>query len=110
VYDEDDGVGMALCITRSAFPDIYAGAVERIRSGASEKELDSFICGEISKRGIPLDNLEFLGYGIPLTSTPPVPICCRWWNCSAFALNPDITAWKSPTAPTPPDASSPTVW
>jgi hypothetical protein len=68
LYDEGDNVGMALCITRSAFPDIYAGAVERIRSGASEKELDAFICGEISKRGIPLDNLEFLGYGIPLTA------------------------------------------
>jgi len=68
VYEEGDGVGMALCITRSAFPDIYAGAVERIRSGTSEKELDSFICGEISQRGIPLDNLEFLGYGIPLTA------------------------------------------
>jgi hypothetical protein len=68
VYDDGDGVGLALCITRSAFPDIYAGAVERIRSGADEKELDSFICGEISQRGIPLDNLEFLGYGIPLTA------------------------------------------
>jgi hypothetical protein len=68
MYDDGDGVGLALCITRSAFPDIYVGAVERIRSGASEKELDSFICGEISKRGIPLDNLEFLGYGIPLTA------------------------------------------
>src|SRR5690606_2463082 len=68
LYDEGDGVGMALCITRSAFPDIYAGAVERIRSGASEKELDTFICGAISQRGIPLDNLEFLGYGIPLTT------------------------------------------
>jgi hypothetical protein len=68
VYDEGDGVGLALCITRSAFPDIYAGAVERIRSGAAEKELDSFICGAISQRGIPLDNLEFLGYGIPLNA------------------------------------------
>lgn len=68
LYDEGDGVGLALCITRSAFPDIYAGAVERIRSGAAEKELDSFICGAISQRGIPLDNLEFLGYGIPLTA------------------------------------------
>ena len=68
LYDEGDGVGLALCITRSAFPDIYAGAVERIRSGASEKELDTFICGAISQRGIPLDNLEFLGYGIPLTA------------------------------------------
>lgn len=68
VYDEGDGVGLALGITRSAFPDIYVGAVERIRSGASEKELDTFICGEISQRGIPLDNLEFPGYGIPLTA------------------------------------------
>ncbi len=68
VYEEGDNVGMALCITRSAFPDIYAGAVERIRSGAAEKELDSFICGEISNRGIPLDNLESLRYGIPLTA------------------------------------------
>lgn len=68
VYDEGDGVGLALCITRSAFPDIYAGAVERIRSGSSENELDSFICREISQRGIPLDNLELLGYGIPLTA------------------------------------------
>jgi len=68
VYEEGDGVGMALCITRSAFPDIYASAVERIRSGATYTELDNLICGEISKRGIPLDNLEFLGYGIPLTA------------------------------------------
>jgi hypothetical protein len=68
VYEEGDGVGMALCITRSAFPDIYASAVERIRSGAAYSELDNLICGEISKRGIPLDNLEFLGYGIPLTA------------------------------------------
>jgi hypothetical protein len=68
VYEEDDGVGLALCITRGAFPDIYAGAVERIRSGASYNDLDSFICGAISQRGIPLDNLEFMGYGIPLTA------------------------------------------
>ncbi len=68
VYEEGDGVGLALCVTRSAFPDIYAGAVERIRSGATERELDSFICGEISQRGIALDNLESLGYGIPLTA------------------------------------------
>ncbi len=68
VYEDGDGVGMALCITRSAFPDIYASAVERIRSGAAYSELDTLTCGEISKRGIPLDNLEFLGYGIPLTA------------------------------------------
>lgn len=69
VYDDSDGLGLALFIMRSALPDIYADAVERIRSGASEKALDRFICGEISRRGIPLDNLELLGYGIPLTAS-----------------------------------------
>ena len=83
VYDEGDGVGLALCITRSAFPDIYAGAVERIRSGAAEKELDTFICGAISQRGIPLDNLEFLGYGIPLTA------------CGVELSDPDLYAARS---------------
>lgn len=68
VYEEGDGVGMALSITRSAFPDIYAGAVQRIRCHASDIDLDRFICGEISQRGIPLDNLEAMGYGIPLTA------------------------------------------
>jgi len=87
VYDEGDGVGMALCITRSAFPDIYAGAVERIRSGATEKELDSFICGEIGKRGLPLDNLEFLGYGIPLTA------------CGIELSDPDLYAARSDLLP-----------
>jgi len=87
VYDEGDGVGLALCITRSAFPDIYAGAVERIRSGAAEKELDSFICGAISQRGIPLDNLEFLGYGIPLTA------------CGIELSDPDLYAARADLLP-----------
>lgn len=68
LYEDGDGVGIALSVTRSAFPDIYAGAMERIRSDASYSELDHFICGEISKRGIPVDNLEFMGYGIPLNA------------------------------------------
>ena len=68
VSEEGDGVGIALSVTRSAFPDIYAGAVERIRSDCSYSELDDFISGAISKHGIPLDNLEFLGYGIPLNA------------------------------------------
>ncbi|MDX1992546.1 MAG: hypothetical protein SF029_09155 [bacterium] len=63
---EDDGLGIALAVTRQAFPDIYAGAVERIRAGESAAALDRFICGEITGRGIPLDNLEFMSYGIPL--------------------------------------------
>jgi hypothetical protein len=63
---EDDGLGIALVVTRQAFPDIYAGAVERIRAHLSAAELDRFICGEITRRGIPIDNLESMSYGIPL--------------------------------------------
>jgi hypothetical protein len=68
LYDDEDHVGIALWITRSVFPDIYAGAIERIRSDVTEAELDRFICGEISQQGIPLDHLEFIGYGIPLNA------------------------------------------
>jgi hypothetical protein len=67
-YEDEDSVTLALYIIRSALPHIYAGAVERIRAGAAEKELDRFICDEIGKRGIPLDNLEFMRFGIPLTA------------------------------------------
>lgn len=87
LYDEGDGIGLALCITRSAFPDIYAGAVERIRFGATERELDSFICGAISQRGIPLENLEFLGYGIPLNA------------CGIELSNPDLYATRADLLP-----------
>ena len=34
-YEEGNEAEMALCITRSVFPDIYAGAVERIRVGTT---------------------------------------------------------------------------
>lgn len=87
LYDEGDGIGLALCITRSAFPDIYAGAVECIRFGATERELDSFICGAISQRGIPLENLEFLGYGIPLNA------------CGIELSNPDLYTARADLLP-----------
>ena len=65
-YEEGDDVGMALYVTRSAFPEIYAGAVERLHAGATYAQLDTYICKEINKYGIPLDGLEAIAYGIPL--------------------------------------------
>lgn len=71
-YDEDfyhdpDGIlSMALIVTRQSFPDLYVDAVDKIRQGASYEMLDSLICEGISATGIPLDNLEYLPYGIPL--------------------------------------------
>jgi hypothetical protein len=63
---ESDPLAMALHVTRSAFPDIYALAVERMRAGAGASELDRLICDAISARGIPLNDLETIGWGIPL--------------------------------------------
>jgi hypothetical protein len=68
--DDDEGYGdplaTGLLVAREAFPDVYAGAVERIRTGATDNEIDRYLCAEISKQGIPVDDLEALGYGIPL--------------------------------------------
>jgi len=69
---EGDGLSVALYATRGAFPEIYAGAVERIRASASLMEIDRFICGAITQRGIPLDNLEMMGFGIPLSGVGAV--------------------------------------
>lgn len=63
---ESDPLDIALQVTRSAFPDIYAEAVERIRAGAVYQELDRLLCQAISAKGIPLDDLDTIGWGIPL--------------------------------------------
>ncbi len=65
---ETDPLYIALQVTRSAFPDIYAEAVERLRAGALYRELDRLLCKAISAKGIPLDDLETIGWGIPLNA------------------------------------------
>lgn len=63
---EDDTVYVALHILRRAFPDIYFDALQAIRQGASYQQIDHLVCDAIQKHGIPLDNLEWIGWGIPL--------------------------------------------
>ncbi|MBN8590628.1 MAG: hypothetical protein J0M33_02675 [Anaerolineae bacterium] len=63
---EGDTLATGLLVAREAFPDAYAGAIERIRAGMPDREIDGYLCAEISKAGIPVDDLESLGYGIPL--------------------------------------------
>ena len=65
---ETDPLTIALQVTRGAFPDIYAQAVERLRAGASYQEMDRLLCKSISAKGIPLDDLETIGWGIPLNA------------------------------------------
>jgi hypothetical protein len=61
-----DPLATGLLVTRQAFPALYAGAIERIRAGATDAEIHRYLCAEISQEGIPVDDLESLGYGIPL--------------------------------------------
>lgn len=65
---ETDPLTIALQVTRGAFPDIYAQAVERLRAGASYQKMDRLLCKAISAKGIPLDDLETIGWGIPLNA------------------------------------------
>ncbi|MBN8640101.1 MAG: hypothetical protein J0M07_32615 [Anaerolineae bacterium] len=64
-YDAEP-LHIAVQVTRGAFPDIYAEAVERLRAGAAYQEMDRLLCTAISAKGIPLDDLEAIGWGIPL--------------------------------------------
>ncbi len=65
---ETDPLTIALQVTRGAFPDLYAEAIERLRVGAAYAELDRLLCGGISAKGIALDDLEAIGWGIPLVA------------------------------------------
>ena len=66
-YDSDP-LHIALHVTRGAFPDIYAEAVERLRAGANYQAMDRLLCKAISAKGIPLDDLDTIGWGIPLSA------------------------------------------
>jgi hypothetical protein len=49
---ETDPLTIALQVTRGAFPDIYAQAVERLRSNAPRRDIDRAICQGITAKGI----------------------------------------------------------
>jgi hypothetical protein len=63
---EPDPLDIALHVTRDAFPDVYAEAVGQIGLGAAYADLDRLICKAITVRGIPLDDLYMMNWGIPL--------------------------------------------
>lgn len=64
----DGGLGLAMRVIRDSFPMIYVQVVEQLHEGHSWDDIDRFVCREIEKLGIPLENLEWMHYGIPLPS------------------------------------------
>ena len=68
-FDDREGGGdLGLFIARRVFPDLYIEAVLRRQSGANDAELERILCSGFTQQGIPLDDIAFLGYGIPLTA------------------------------------------
>lgn len=63
---EQDNVLIALHILRKSMPDIYINALQAVRQGATYPQLDQLICRAVQAEGIPLDHLEWMGWGIPL--------------------------------------------
>ena len=59
---------LPLQVTRGAFPDLYAEAVEQLRTGASYREMDRLLCKAITAKGIPLDDLDNIDWGVPLNT------------------------------------------
>lgn len=113
--DEAEGENVlhtALLITRAVFPKIYAGAIEQLRSGVTPAAVDHFICDAITEKGIPLDDLEYMSFGIPTpgmgvvledpdlyTQRPEVvPIL------KLFGIHPDLTPANTYSLDVPNDA------
>ena len=53
-------------VLRENFTELYVDAVRALQSGANYAALDRLICEAISERGIPLDSLEWIGFGVPM--------------------------------------------
>ena len=64
--DPDGAVTMALHVTRRNFPEVYIDTLDALRTGQSYNTIDTLVCTAFNGKGIPLDSLEWLGWGIPL--------------------------------------------
>ncbi|KAB2867409.1 MAG: hypothetical protein F9K46_00390 [Anaerolineae bacterium] len=65
---DDDGevFGTALLTVRQVFPALYAQAIEMLRDQQSISTIGNMICAELNRIGLPVDDLEYLAFGIPL--------------------------------------------
>lgn len=64
--DEASTLAYALSVLRKAFPDLYVQATEVLRETGRFADVDRLICGEMYKKGIPLDEMTWLAYGVPM--------------------------------------------
>lgn len=66
---ENEGdLELGLLIARRVFPELYGDVVLQQRLGVRQAELHRLVCVGFSERGIPIDDVSCLSYGIPLTA------------------------------------------
>jgi hypothetical protein len=65
-FYEEDPFATALHICRRTFPDLYVEALQALRKGHDVAYVEHIICDDITALGIPLDHIEYMGWGIPL--------------------------------------------
>ena len=63
---ETDALYIALHILRRPFPELYFDTLGAIQAGKPYDHIESMICQTMQSHGIPLDDLEWIGYSIPL--------------------------------------------
>ncbi len=63
---EGEEFSTALLTLRQMFPALYAQAIEMLRDGQSVSAVGKMICSELHRIGLPVDDLEYLAFGIPL--------------------------------------------
>lgn len=63
---ETDALYIALHILRRPFPELYFDTLGAIQAGKPYDHIESMICQSLQSHGILLDDLEWIGYGIPL--------------------------------------------
>lgn len=60
----------ALIVARQIFPEMYIEAILMIHAGATYAQLEWFFCRAFTEKGIPTDDLEYIGHGfIPIFSS-----------------------------------------
>lgn len=59
----DDALPHVLHTLRRAFPQVYSDALVALGRG---EDVDALICRAMQARGIPLDDIEFMPFGIPM--------------------------------------------
>ena len=64
--DDDSALTQALRVLRRSFPGIYVGALEAIRNGERYHDIEHLICAAMYAQGIPLDDLHWMVWGIPM--------------------------------------------